>query len=187
MVTLYGTVTADDIYRAVTEKQFDVLHFATHGGPEGVQLSGGVVLPPDDIAQFVRLRESVGVFFSACQTGRLAAYCTNHGARWAISAEVDLLNVDAWKMAAAFYSHQRNGHSKDFVGAYRLADSGDGDYSLQVSAEWLQLLMQQAALAATIPHTARPLTRQEGALWAAGLVVGLAGWAWALFALAGRF
>ena len=135
VVTLYGTVTADDIYRAVQEKAFDVLHFATHGGPEGVLLSDGVTLPAEDIAQFLRLRETPGVFFSACQTGRLAAYCVRHGARWAISSEIDLADADAWKLAAAFYSHQRNGHAKDFVGAYLLADSGDGDYALHVDGQ----------------------------------------------------
>ena len=33
MAVLCGTVTVDDIYRAVQEKAYDVLHFATHGGP----------------------------------------------------------------------------------------------------------------------------------------------------------
>lgn len=167
VASLYGTVTPDDIYRAVQEKSFDVLHFATHGGPDGVLLSNGVILDAETIAQFVRLRETAGVFFSACQTGRLASYCARHGARWAISSEVDLSDAEAWKLAAAFYSHQRNGHAKDFVGAFRLADDGDGDYALHVSLEWIADLQRLAATAATIPHAAA-LTRQEAALWAGG-------------------
>jgi len=166
VVTLYGTVTADDIYRAVTEKAFDVLHFATHGGPDGVALSGGVVMDAETIAQYVRLREVRGVFFSACQTGRLASYCARHGAQWAISSEVDLPDREAWKMAAAFYSHQRNGHAKNFVGAYLLADSGDGDYALHVSPDYVAELQRAAA---SIPHAAATLTRQEAAIWSAGM------------------
>ena len=168
VASLYGTVTPDDIYRAVQEKSFDVIHFATHGGPDGVLLSGGVVLDAETIAQFVRLRETAGVFFNACQTGRIASYCARHGARWAISGEVDLPDAEAWKLAAAFYAHQRNGHAKDFIGAFRLADDGDGDYALHVSLEWIADLQRLAAAAATIPHAAT-LTRQEAIAWAAGL------------------
>ena len=167
VATLYGTVTPDDIYRACQEKAFDVIHFATHGGPDGVALSGGMILSAEDVAQFLRLRETRGVFFSACQTGRLASYCVRHGATWAISSEIALSDSDAWKLAAAFYSHQRNGHAKDFVGAFRLADDGDGDYALHVSLEWIADLQRLAATAATIPHAAA-LTRQEAALWAGG-------------------
>ena len=88
VAVLYGLVTVDDIYRAVQEKAYDVLHFATHGGPEGLALSNGVILRAEDIAQFIRLRETTGVFFSACNTGRIASYCVRHGARWAVSAEI---------------------------------------------------------------------------------------------------
>ena len=186
VVTLYGTVTVDDVYRAVQEKSFDVLHFATHGGPDGVQLSGGVVLDAETIAQFLRLRESAGLFLSSCDTGKIASYAVQHGAVWAISSEVPLPDADAWKLAAAFYSHQRNGHAKDFVGAFRLADSGDGEYSLMVSPVWIQDLQRAAALAASIPHTARPLSRQEAALWAVLLTLGAAVLTAALLFAAGR-
>ena len=169
VVTLYGTVTVDDVYRAVQEKSFDVLHFATHGGPDGVQLSGGVVLDAETIAQFLRLRESAGLFLSSCDTGKIAAYAVQHGAVWAISSEVPLPDAEAWKLAAAFYSHQRNGHAKDFVGAFRLADSGDGEYSLMVSPVWIQDLQRAAAAAAIIPHAAGVLTRREALVWSAGM------------------
>lgn len=164
----YGQVSAEDIFRACQEKAFDVIHFAAHGGPDGVGLSGGAVLTAEDIAQILRLRETRGVFFSSCSTGRLGAYCARHGATWAISSEIELPDAEAWKMAAAFYSHQRNGHSKDFVGAYTLADSGDGDYALHVSPDYVAELQRAAAVAASIPHAAA-LTRQEALLWGAGL------------------
>jgi len=170
---LYGSVTIDDIYRAVQEKAYDVLHFATHGGPEGIELSNGVILRAEDIAQFLRLRETVGVFFSACNTGRIASYCVRHGARWAVSAEIALPDADAWKLAAAFYSHQRNGHAKDFVGAYILADSGDGDYALHLSPEWVQELLRIVAAYMAAQSTAMPsVSRAEVLRWL-GLAMGL--------------
>ena len=185
VAALYGRVTAEDIYRAVQEKAFDVLHFATHGGPDGLLLSDGAVLAAEDIAQFVRLRESAGIYFSACQTGRLGSYCVRHGARWAISSEVDLSDAEAWKLAAAFYAHQRNGNSKDFIGAYMLADSGDGDYALHVSPAWIADLQRIASTAGAVPHTAPALTRQEALIWGVGLALGSAGVAALLLRLAG--
>ncbi len=184
---LHGTVTAEDVYRTVQEKAFDVIHFATHGGPDGVLLSSNTLLSAEDIAQFVRLRETQGVFFSACQTGRLASYAVRHGAKWAISSEVDLPDGEAWKLAAAFYSHQRNGHSKDFVGAYVLADSGDGEYALHISPDYVRDLQRTSAAASTMPHVARPITRREALLWGLGLLAASTALAGAVTALAGRF
>ncbi len=169
--TLNGTVTAEDIYNAAQQTAFDVLHFATHGGPEGVALSGGAIFTAEDIAQVARLRESMGVFFNACNTGKLAAYCVRHGPRWAISSEVELVDYEAWKPAAAFYSHLRNGNSKDFVGAYLLGDSGDGDFALHIDPLYVRDLQRAVALTASLPHAAVPtLTRREALMWGLGLL-----------------
>ena len=184
---LNGTVTIDDVYRACQEKAFDVLHFAAHGGPDGIMLSNGVLLTTSDIAQALRLRETKGLFLSACQTGRIGAYAVSHGAQWAISSEIMLPDETAWKLAAAFYGHQRNGHSKDFVGAYLLADSGDGEYALHISPTWVQELQRGAAVAAAIPHNALPLTRREAFMWAGALLAASTALATLVNLLAGRF
>lgn len=182
---LYGAVTTEDIFRACQEKQFDVLHFAAHGGPDGVQLSGGALLTAEDIAQFLRLRETRGVFFSSCQTGRLAAYCARHGAQWAISSEVDLENGEAWKLPAAFYLHQANGHARDFVGAFTLADSGDGDYALHVSPDYIVELQRAAAMAAAVPHVGLDMARAELLRWGLALLVLSALLSWAIMYFGG--
>lgn len=184
---LNGNVSVEDVYRACQEKAFDVIHFAAHGGPDGVMLSNGVLLATNDIAQALRLRETKGLFLSACQTGRVASYCVSHGARWAISSEVNLADETAWKLAAAFYGHQRNGHSKDFVGAYLLADSGDGEYALHISPAWVQELQQTAAMAAAMPHNALPLTRREAIMWAGALLAASTALATLINLWAGRF
>jgi len=183
---LHGPVTADDIYRACQEKAFDVLHFAAHGGPAGISLSSGVLLQAEEIAQFARLRETRGLFFSACSTGSIASYCVRHGATWAISSEVNLPDADAWKLAAAFYSHQRNRHVRDFVGAYTLADSGDGNYALHVSPDYIQALQRDAARALSAPH-ALVLTRRDALVWASVLLGLAAGLSAVVSLLAGRF
>ena len=182
---LYGAVTTEDVFRACQEKAFDTLHFAAHSGPEGVRLSDGALLTAEDIAQILRLRETRGVFFSSCSAGRLAAYCARHGATWAICSEVELVDADAWKMAAAFYSHQANGHARDFVGAYTLADSGDGDYGLHIAPEYIIELQRAAALATTLPHAGLSMTRTELLRWAVALLVLSALLSWLIMQLAG--
>lgn len=160
--TLNGLVTAEDVFRACQETPFDIIHFATHGGPEGVLLSEGTILTAEDIAQVARLKETPELFFNACNTGRLASYTVRHGVRTAICAEIDIVDSGAWKLPLAFYSARRNGHAKDPVGAYILADSGDGDYSLAVSPAWIQYLQRNAVLAtAGAPHGTLVLTRAE--------------------------
>lgn len=184
---LHGNVTVEDVFRACQEKSYDVLHFATEGGPIGMRLSDGALMSPEDISQALRLRETRGVFFNSYRTGRLASYCVRHGATWAISSEINPAAGEAWKLAAAFYSHQRNGQAKDFVGAYVLADSGDGEYALHIAPEYVQDLQRTAALAASIPHTALPLTRREALLWGLGLLGASAALTAALHTWAGRF
>ena len=103
---LHGTVTVSDVYRTLQEKIYDSVYFASHGGPEGILLSNNVVMSAEDIAQAARQREVRGLFFAACNTGRLASYCVRHGIVWAISSEVELPDETAWKLAAAFYGHQ---------------------------------------------------------------------------------
>ena len=184
---LNGSVSVEDVYRTCQEKAFDVIHFAAHGGPDGIMLSNGALLTTEDIAQALRLRETKGLFLSACQTGRVASYAVRHGAQWAISSEVDLADETAWKLSAAFYGHQRNGHSKDFVGAYLLADSGDGEYALHISPTWVQELQRGAAVAAAIPHNALPLTRREAFMWAGALLAASTALATLVNLLAGKF
>ena len=167
--TLNGTVTAEDVYQAARETRFDIIHFATHGGPDGVALSGGSLLTAEDIAQVARLKETPELFFNACSTGKLAAYAVRHGVRTAICAEVDILDNQAWKLPLAFYSTRRNGHAGDPIGAYIMADSGDGDYALHISPLYVQDLQRAAATAATIPHAAGVLTRREALVWSAGM------------------
>ena len=162
---LHGTVTVSDVYRALQEKSYDSVYFATHGGPHGIELSNNSIMTPEDIAQSARQREVRGLFFAACNTGRVASYAVRHGVTWAISSEVDLPDAAAWKLAAAFYGQQRNGHAKDFVGAYLLADSGDGEYALHISPTWVQEVQRAAAASAAMPHGALGITREEIIRW----------------------
>lgn len=186
--TLNGIVTAEDVFYTCQNTAFDIIHFATHGGPHGIELSGGEVFTAEDIAQVARLKETPELFFNACQTGRLASYAVRHGVRTAICAEIDISEAEAWKLPLAFYSARRNGHANDPVGAYMLADSGDGDYSLIPSPAWIRDLQRSAQPVTTvIPYFANGLTRKEAIIWGISLTIASGTLAAGLLMLTGRF
>lgn len=185
MSILDGAVTPEDIYQAVRETAFDIHHYATDSGPEGVALSDGVIFGPDEIAGVARIKETPCLFFNSCNSGRLAAYAVRHGVRYAVHTNIELADADAWKPAVGFYESLQNGHGKDYVGAYIVADSGDGDYGLSVDPEYLAGLERTAAITAALPHAAQPLTRREALIWGVGLALGSAGVVALLLRLAG--
>lgn len=174
---LRGSVAEIDIFRECRETAFDVLHFASHAGPEGVQLSGGAIMGPDAIAAAARLRETKGVVFNACEAATLANYAVRHGVLWSLSADGKLAEDDAWRLPASFYGAMRDSNAGDFVGAYILADGGDGMYGLRVNPLYMRDLQRAAAaVAAAIPHTNIPhaggITRSEAIkLGVVGLVM----------------
>ena len=145
MSILDGSVSPEDVYQCCRETPFQVIHFATHSGPEGVSLSDGAILDAEDIAQVARLHETPCLFFNSCQSGKLASYAVRHGVRYAVHTNIDLPDGDAWKAVLAFYDVLQNGHGRDFVGAYVMADSGEGDYGISVSPTYIQELQQAAA------------------------------------------
>lgn len=151
MSILGGVVKPQDIYDACRDTRFDVHHYATHSGPQGALLSEGVLFTAEDIAQVARMKDTETIFFNSCESGRLASYAVRHGVRYAIHTNIDLLDGDAWKPAMTFYGYLENGHSRDIVGAFVVADSGDGDYGLQISPPYILDLQKQAS-AAILPR-----------------------------------
>jgi len=150
--TLNGTVTTQDVYQAARGQQIDALHFASHSGPAGIQLSGDEVLSPEDIVTVSKLAEASLVFFNGCNTGKLASYATAHGIPYAIFANMDIPEFSAWKFPLAFYEYieHQNGHEKgsiDYPLAFSQSGTGqDGTYGFAVSLEALLSRPEQLAL-----------------------------------------
>lgn len=186
MSVLDGTVTAEDVYQACRDTKFDVHHYATDSGRDGVLLSNGQVFTAEDIAQVARLKETQCLFFNSCNSSGLAAYSVRHGVRFAVHTNVALPDGEAWKPALAFYESLQNGHGKDIVGAYVVADSGDGDYGLYVSPAYLQEL-QAIAATAILPRPGAMVVEQWHMIaMAAGLLAASGALTLLINALAGR-
>jgi len=179
--TLNGEVTAQDVYQCARETAFDIIHFAAPCGPEGVLLSNDALLTAEDIAQVARLKSTPELYFHYWQSGRLASYAVRHGVRTAICAEA-VLETQAWKLPLAYYSARRNGHAGDPIGAYIMADSGDGDYSLHIAPDYVRDLQRVAAAA---PVAQPAVSRVEMLRWLAFAVLAAVVLSWAILRLGG--
>ncbi len=142
VTVLNGPVSAADVYQACRSAHYQIIHFATQSTPFVVSLTAER-LGADDVAQLARMAEAECVVFNSRDAGRLASYAIRHGVRFAVFAHVDLDEVNAWKFPAAFYDALSNGHSRDVIGAYMVADNGDGTYGLVISPSAWQALVEE--------------------------------------------
>jgi hypothetical protein len=130
---LIERVTARMLFDLCASERYDVLHFAGHGGPDGILLSDNVLLTADEIATLSRMSGARVIFFNACSTGRLAAYSIRHGAAFVFFAVVDLEDDKAWSKPTAFYRNATDTSDASLLAALAVADAGDSDYGYMVA------------------------------------------------------
>jgi hypothetical protein len=148
---LSGAVSAKDVFQAARASNKDVVHFATHGGPDHILLStiekverdGTIsktreILTAEDVVQVAKLCQAQLIFFNACNTGKLASYSTRRGISFAISANEEFKDREAWKFPVTFYEfiegRSLGSHEEfNFAKAFDRAENGDGTYSFIIS------------------------------------------------------
>lgn len=128
---LNGPVRRMDVFDYAT-RGYDIIHFATHGNEQGIELSDGF-LTMSDIAAVARLARAVLVFFNSCNTGKPASFSVNHGVTWAIYSNVAIADNDAWQYVYTLYDALRGVEPHNVAEALSIADDGDGDYGFNVS------------------------------------------------------
>lgn len=161
---LSDVVSVRDVFTAARSPH-DVIHFATHGDEDGVQLSDGI-LRDTDILQLARSTEAKLVFFNSCNAGRLAHNLIGHGVPLAMHTNVELADSAAWKMPLAYYGAvQRlgNGTPISYIRAFALASDGEGAYGMAIDPE---MVIDWATMAAAVTHLAAhpPLTPWQRAI-----------------------
>lgn len=132
---LNGPVTCQDVFRYCKDR-YDILHFVTHGGDEGLELSDGLMLA-QDIAQAARVARASMVFMNTCDSAKLAGYIVSHGVLWSLQGNDRIKESDAWKVMLAFYSSLDGIEPAQVVAAMRVAFDGTGSYGHTVSLEFL--------------------------------------------------
>lgn len=153
VLVLSGKVAVQDVYQEARRLNYDAIHFATHGSPDGVKLGVMETITPDgtiqrreewltevDILQISKLSKARLVFFNACNTSKLASYLVGHGILYAISATTTIEDNDAWKFPLAFYEHitQQPSREHDMINyalAFEKTSDGTGLYSFYVNVQ----------------------------------------------------
>lgn len=146
VMVLSGRVTAHDVYQEARRASYHIVHFATHALDRILALSDGESFTPEDVAQVGQMAGCELVFFNTCRSGLLASYTVRHGVTYAVFANIEVPDKEAWKMPSAFYeflADQADGPA-DYATAFYRADPGQGVYGLalspQIMACWQSIL-----------------------------------------------
>jgi hypothetical protein len=62
-----GTVTRDRIFQIIRARSFDIIHYAGHAGPGGIQLSDGILDGPS-LVQIAKSVNATLIFLNGCET-----------------------------------------------------------------------------------------------------------------------
>ena len=184
---LNGPVSKRDIYDACRNSTFQGIHIASHGSPDAICLSNAELLTGEDIAQLGRISEAVFVFSNTCMSAQMASYLVRHGITYVIHTTGDIKDAEAWKLPAAFYDVLQNGHGKDVVGAFRVADSGDSDYELKIDPDLIDRALLALAEKEAVRRQPIQLTPTRIALIFTGMAVTIAALVQIMTYLAGGF
>lgn len=150
---LNGNVTAQDIYAAVSNNEYDALHFATHikDDPkllDEILLSNGETLDLNSATRFARLANAKLVMFNICLAARFATYMVRNRIPCVVYTTVAIEDRSAWELPCAFYEQckraEKAGQVIDFRAIFDLVDDGDGTYGILNSGDYYVSLIQLA-------------------------------------------
>lgn len=134
VTVLHGIINSRELYNVAQRGNFDIIHIASHLDS----------IEREDLLHVARVSNTTLVFLNMCTGGALASFLVARGVPYAISANTELEDVDAWKVPLTFYEfvarQEKEREVVDFPAAYARADSGDGEYSLSVSVDRITTL-----------------------------------------------
>lgn len=148
---LSGQVTLADLYSAVTNNEYDAIHFVSHVSADMKQLdtlmlSDGEHLDLKGAVRLVKLANAKLVVFSMCLASRFATYLVKQGVPCVIYTTVEIEDDSAWELPTAFYEQcrraERSGKPLDFRALFDMVDGADGTYGIVSSGTYYNGLLQ---------------------------------------------
>lgn len=138
---LQGEVDHERITRATARSRFDILHFASHGGNDGILLSGNRTLTKEHLAQIANQTGAELVYLNACNSALLGQFLADRGVPLVIANTKETLDDDAIRTAAYFYAS-----AADYDGDYRKANERvspkDGSLAIFAGSGYIDRLIQ---------------------------------------------
>lgn len=125
---LMGEVDRERLTRATVRSHFDVVHIVSHGSPEGIQLSDGM-LTMAQLAGTVKDVSAELVYLNSCDSARLGQYLADRGVPITLAYTVDVLDDDAISRAASFYRNAAS-NDGDYIRAYERSSWKDGTLAI---------------------------------------------------------
>ncbi len=135
VVALLGRVDQERITRATTGQRFDVIHVASHGSAEGIQLSEGW-MGMVEFGQMARHVRADLVFLNACESARLAQYLIDLGLRTVMAWTVAVVDGNAIRTASYFYDELAL--QDDLRLAYNKVNPRDGSLTFLAGQGYLE-------------------------------------------------
>jgi len=143
---LVGEVTQERITRAIHQKTFDGIHYATHASKNGVVLSNGDVLSKEQVAQIAKLVDAELVYLNACDSAKIGQYLADRGVPVTVAHTDEVLDADAIRTASHFYTRSAQ-YDGDYRKAYDFVSPKDGTLAMFSGASYYDkaiMLLTQA-------------------------------------------
>lgn len=136
------SVTLLRLLNRVKQKQYDILHFITHGTKEGLHLSNDEIAAREDIARMAKHTKARMVFLNACDSRAIGQYLVDVGIPSVVAHDREIADDDAVQIAGYFYNELAvNGG--DLKAAYSVANPRDGTFSWLSNGNYRDPLLQE--------------------------------------------
>lgn len=147
---LNGKVSIRDVYEFVDNKEFDVIHFATHlvntdNRLKSLLLSNNEILNLDDVVQLAKITKAKLVFFNLCLGARFGSYISRRTSATTIFTTIELPDNEAWKLPLTFYRECNNFEKKKklliFQEIFNIVDDESGIYGIATPLKYYEQLL----------------------------------------------
>lgn len=143
-----GLVTRDRIFQVIRSRGFDIIHYAGHAGPDGVQLSDGFLDGPS-LVQIAKAVNASLIFLNGCETIELGQMLVDEHVPTVICTLRSVADTLARETSQLFYkAYAQTGDARaaynmskpPVKGGYSILTNGVNDTSLAPILERLAVV-----------------------------------------------
>ena len=123
---LAGVVRDVDISNAVAQREYEIIWWITHGGPEGVMLSENVLLSTEAVVQYVKANDTSLCVLNTCDSEEIALRIAAYADADVICTIGKIDNADALRLGQLLAGELA--HVTDYQDAYEMVATPESSY-----------------------------------------------------------